>query len=68
LTTCEPKTSTAAGISQTLRLTQIAVTLPMMAASCAKRRMKMSEKILDVLAAIAIGICFAVLLVAWWSS
>jgi nitrogen fixation-related uncharacterized protein len=30
--------------------------------------MKMNEKILDVLAAIAIGIGFAALLVAWWSS
>jgi hypothetical protein len=39
-----------------------------LAASFVKRRMKMNEKILDVLAAIAIGICFAVLLVAWWSS
>jgi hypothetical protein len=27
-----------------------------------------SEKLLDVLAATAIGIGFAVLLVAWWSS
>jgi hypothetical protein len=32
------------------------------------RRMMMNEKILDVLAATAIGIGFAVLLVAWWSS
>jgi hypothetical protein len=39
-----------------------------LAASCAKRRMMMNEKILDVLAAIAIGIGFAALLVAWWSS
>jgi len=28
----------------------------------------MKEKILDILAAIAIGVGFAVLLVAWWSS
>jgi len=28
----------------------------------------MNEKFLDTLAAIAIGIGFAVLLVAWWSS
>jgi len=28
----------------------------------------MKEKILDVLAATAIGVGFAVLLVAWWSS
>jgi hypothetical protein len=39
-----------------------------LAASFAKRRMKMNEKILDALAAIAIGIGFAALLVAWWSS
>jgi uncharacterized membrane protein YccC len=39
-----------------------------LAVSCAKRRMMMSEKFLDTLAAIAIGIGFAVLLVAWWSS
>jgi hypothetical protein len=32
------------------------------------RRMMMNEKLLDVLAATAIGIGFAVLLVAWWSS
>jgi multisubunit Na+/H+ antiporter MnhB subunit len=52
-----------------LRLTQIAVTLPMMAVNFAKmRRMMMNEKLLDVLAATAIGIGFAVLLVAWWSS
>jgi hypothetical protein len=52
-----------------LRLTQIAVTLPMMAVNFVKmRRMMMNEKLLDVLAAIAIGIGFAVLLVAWWSS
>jgi multisubunit Na+/H+ antiporter MnhB subunit len=52
-----------------LRLTQIAVTLPMMVVNFVKmRRMMMNEKLLDVLAAIAIGICFAVLLVAWWSS
>jgi hypothetical protein len=30
--------------------------------------MMMNEKLLDVLAATAIGIGFAVLLVAWWSS
>jgi len=52
-----------------LRLTQIAVTLPMMAVNFVKmRRMMMNEKLLDVLAAIAIGIGFAVLFVAWWSS
>jgi hypothetical protein len=52
-----------------LRLTQIAVTLPMMAVIFVKmRRMMMNEKLLDVLAATAIGIGFAVLLVAWWSS
>jgi hypothetical protein len=50
-----------------LRLTQIAVTLPMMAVNFV-RRMMMNEKLLDVLAATAIGIGFAVLLVAWWSS
>jgi len=32
------------------------------------RRKMMNEKILDVLAAAVIGIGFAVLLVAWWSS
>jgi hypothetical protein len=32
------------------------------------RRMTMNEKLLDVLAAAVIGIGFAVLLVAWWSS
>jgi hypothetical protein len=30
--------------------------------------MMMNEKLLDVLAAVVIGIGFAVLLVAWWSS
>jgi hypothetical protein len=37
-------------------------------ANFAKRRMKMNEKFLDVLTATAIGVGFAVLLVAWWSS
>jgi hypothetical protein len=32
------------------------------------RRMKMIEKLLDVLTAVAIGTGLAVLLVAWWSS
>jgi hypothetical protein len=50
-----------------LRLTQIAVTLTMLVVNFARRKM-MNEKILDVLAAAVIGIGFAVLLVAWWSS
>jgi hypothetical protein len=50
-----------------LRLTQIAVTLTMLVVNFVRRKM-MNEKILDVLAAAVIGIGFAVLLVAWWSS
>jgi multisubunit Na+/H+ antiporter MnhB subunit len=32
------------------------------------RRLKMNEKMLDVITAVAIGIGLAILLVAWWSS